>query len=120
MGAGPYVGAGVIGGDGTFGELGATGGAGGDGGDVLVTGCSGFVAGPGPLLLMGLLGGGGGGRVDGRGTCGTALGICGVNGCGVCLIPLWITLPSGGVTVCFAGLSGAGGGAEGRCESLTR
>lgn len=33
---------------------------------------------------------------------------------------MWTTFPSGGVTVCFAGLSGAGGGAEGRCESLTK
>ncbi len=63
---------------------GATGGA---GGEVFVwTGVSGFVAGPGRLVLLsGWLEGGGGGRVEGRGTSGrgTAGGICGVNGCGV-------------------------------------
>lgn len=109
---------------------GATGGA---GGDVFVwMGTSGFVAGPAPLLLLAgfWLEGGGGGRVDGRGISGrgTAGGICGVKAWGVTTFPLWTTFPNGGVTVCFAGLSGAGGGVEpfraasgvnGRCESLT-
>jgi hypothetical protein len=51
---------------------------------------SGFVGGGGPFELMGLLDGGGGGLVDGRGTSGrgTARGIWGVNGAGVSRTPL--------------------------------